>query len=120
MNKDSKNKECLSGGGSPALGVGAVGSRFSLFCILGLNVIEFYCRWQKLSFEKQLIYATRWLKFIYYYSPFSKCRKDLIKSYLFLSWLRFLNSPFYLFVVVILGVGLSLVIVYLTINYKLK
>ena len=29
MNKDSKNKECLNGGGSPALRVGAVMPRFS-------------------------------------------------------------------------------------------
>ena len=97
-----------------------VNGRFSVLCLSGLRVIELYCHWRKLSFEKQCVLVSKWFSFIYFYSPFSKCQRELLSKRLKLFWLRFLNSPIFLCAVAGLGLLLSLVVVYLTTKYKLK
>ena len=101
----------------PALNKHAVNARFSFLTSVGFDAILWSANRWNWTLEKELVMAVKWLKFI---SFFSKGRWHSRRLTLYLYWLRFLNSPTFLFAVSTLGVLVGLAVVYFLEIHKLK
>jgi len=97
-----------------------VACRFGLSYRWGLSFITWYSNKRNLSLEATLRMGAKWLNFIYGWSPFSKCQRMLFPKRWKLFWLLFLNSPVYLFVVVVCSILQSVIVLYLTIKLLKK
>ena len=97
-----------------------VACRFHFVPRVGLHFISKLCILFKVSLETELKISVRWLQYNYWYSPISRSQLRLLPKRWKLFCLRFWNSPISLLVPVILGIVLSLVILYLSKLYRLK
>lgn len=95
-----------------------VGCRFSLSHRLGVAFIIWFSKVFGLSLEQELRLGVKYLKFIYYSSPFSKCQRERFaknaKSFVGLT----APVEWYLFAVSIVSLLQCCLVVWLSIKHK--